>query len=45
MAIIRAENCRSLRDTAPEDHKGLPGCDEHLARKWAELEAKAAGDC
>jgi hypothetical protein len=30
-----------LADLA-ENHKSLPGYEEHLARKWAELEARAA---
>jgi hypothetical protein len=34
---------RGPLDDLAENHKGLPGYDDHLARKWAELEAKAAG--
>jgi hypothetical protein len=37
------QQARGLIDDLAEKHKGLPGHDEHLARKWAELDAKAAG--
>jgi hypothetical protein len=37
------QQARGPLDDQIEDHKGLPGYDKHLARKWAELEAKAAG--
>ena len=37
------QQARDPLDDLTEDHKGLPAYDEHLARKWDELEAKAAG--
>jgi hypothetical protein len=37
------QEARGPLDTLTEKHKGLPEYDEHLARKWDELEAKAAG--
>jgi hypothetical protein len=37
------QQARGPLDDFAEDRKGLPSYDEHLARKWAELEAKAAG--
>jgi len=37
------QQARGPLDDLAEDHKGLPAYDEHVARKWAELEAKAAG--
>ena len=37
------QQARGLLDDLAEDHKGLPGYEEHLARKWTELEAKAGG--
>ena len=37
------QQARGSLDDLTENHKGLPSYDEHLARKWAELEAKAAG--
>jgi hypothetical protein len=37
------QQARDPLDDLAENHKGLPGYDKHLARKWAELEAKAAG--
>jgi hypothetical protein len=39
----KRQQARGPLDDLAEDHKGLPGYDEHLARKLAELEAKAAG--
>src|SRR5262245_35840487 len=35
------QQARSPLDNLTENHKGLPGYEEHLARKWAELEARA----
>jgi hypothetical protein len=35
---------RGPLDDLSERHKGLPGYEEHLAQKWAELEKKAAGE-
>jgi hypothetical protein len=37
------QQARSPLDDMAENHKCLPGYDEHLARKWDELETKAAG--
>jgi hypothetical protein len=37
------QQARGALDYFAEEHKGLPAYDDHLARKWAELEAKAAG--
>jgi hypothetical protein len=37
------EQARGPLDDFADGHKGLPSYDEHLAGKWAELEAKAAG--
>jgi hypothetical protein len=37
------QQARDPLDDRMESHKGLPGYDQHLAQKWAELEAKAAG--
>ena len=37
------QEARGPLDDLTENHKGLPSYDEHLARKWVELEAKAAG--
>jgi hypothetical protein len=36
------ELARSPLDDVVDGHKGLPGYEAHLARKWAELEARAA---
>jgi hypothetical protein len=36
------QHARSPLDDWAEDNKGLPGYEEHLARKWAELETRAA---
>jgi hypothetical protein len=36
------QQARGPLEDLTENHKGLPGYDDHLARKWAELEAKAA---
>jgi hypothetical protein len=36
------QQARGPLDDLAEDHKGLPGYEEHLARKWAELEDRAA---
>jgi hypothetical protein len=36
------QQARGPLDDLTENHKGLPGYEEHLARKWAELEARAA---
>jgi hypothetical protein len=36
------QQARGPLDDLTEGHKGLPDFDEHLARKWAELEARAA---
>jgi hypothetical protein len=37
------QQSRGPLDDLTEHHNGLPGYDEHLARKWTELDAKAAG--
>jgi hypothetical protein len=37
------QQARGPLDDLAEDHKGLPGYEEHLARKWDELEARASG--
>jgi hypothetical protein len=37
------QQARGPLEDLTENHKGLPGYEDHLARKWAELEAKAAG--
>lgn len=37
------QQARGPLDDMTENHKGLPDFDTHLARKWAELEARAAG--
>src|SRR5262249_3277585 len=36
------QQARGPLEDMVEDRKGLPGYEEHLARKWAELEARAA---
>jgi hypothetical protein len=36
------QQARGPLEDMVEDSKGLPGYEEHLARKWAELEARAA---
>jgi hypothetical protein len=36
------QQARGPLDDMAENHKGLPGYEEHVARKWAELEARAA---
>src|SRR5262245_34660277 len=37
------QQARGSLDNFAEQDKGLPDYEEHLAQKWAELEAKAAG--
>jgi hypothetical protein len=36
------QQARGPLDDLTENHKGLPGYEDHLARKWTELEARAA---
>lgn len=36
------QQARGPLDGLTESYKGLPGYEDHLARKWAELEARAA---
>jgi hypothetical protein len=36
------QQARGPLDDLAEDHKGLPKYEDHLAQKWAELEARAA---
>jgi hypothetical protein len=38
------QQARGPLDDLTDGHKGLPGYDEHLARKWPELEARALGE-
>jgi hypothetical protein len=37
------QQARGPLDDLAENHKGLPDYEEHLARKWDELEARAGG--
>lgn len=38
------QQARGPLDDLAENHKGLPGYQEHLARKWAELESRVADE-
>jgi hypothetical protein len=38
------QQARGPLDDFAEDRKGLPAYDDHLAKKWAELESKALGE-